>query len=472
MITLMRNKGTFLSAGEMDDNLHQLDINRVKLDTDAAVAGIKTFTKSPRGVDVLVDDVNQFQAFPISLLSTVSSTTTVVSVEIPVNPDSTKNKTWIQINSSNDVQTIFFKLSTEWDLFTNPRKIVSFGWYTFIEKSDGTVWACGYNYRGQLGLGDTINRNVFTKIDTQFDNPSKIACGYNHTFIEKNDGTVWGCGWNGTGGLGLGNNLSTEVFTQLSTEFNNPNKIALGGGNTFIEKSDGTVWACGYNDFSQLGLGDTLDRNVFTQLPDVTFPSKIACGYNHTFIEKNDGTVWGCGWNGTGACGTGDFSSRSVFTQLSTEFNNPNKIALGGGNTFIEKSDGTVWACGYNDFSQLGLGDTLDRNVFTQLPVEFNHPNKIKFENKSTFIEKSDGTVWACGYNDSGQFGLGNEMNTTVFTQIPNIISPSKITTGNESTFIEKSDGTVWACGWNGNGELGLGDTINRNVFTLIPKIP
>jgi alpha-tubulin suppressor-like RCC1 family protein len=371
MITLMRNKGTFLSAGEMDDNLHQLDINRVKLDTDAAVAGIKTFTKSPRGVDVLVDDVNQFQAFPISLLSTVSSTTTVVSVEIPVNPDSTKNKTWIQINSSNDVQTIFFKLSTEWDLFTNPRKIVSFGWYTFIEKSDGTVWACGYNYRGQLGLGDTINRNVFTKIDTQFDNPSKIACGYNHTFIEKNDGTVWGCGWNGTGGLGLGNNLSTEVFTQLSTEFNNPNKIALGGGNTFIEKSDGTVWACGYNDFSQLGLGDTLDRNVFTQLP-----------------------------------------------------------------------------------------------------VEFNHPNKIKFENKSTFIEKSDGTVWACGYNDSGQFGLGNEMNTTVFTQIPNIISPSKITTGNESTFIEKSDGTVWACGWNGNGELGLGDTINRNVFTLIPKIP
>jgi alpha-tubulin suppressor-like RCC1 family protein len=36
--------------------------------------------------------------------------------------------------------------------FTNPNKIVLSGNFTFIEKSDGTVWSCGYNYDGQLGL--------------------------------------------------------------------------------------------------------------------------------------------------------------------------------------------------------------------------------------------------------------------------------------------------------------------------------
>jgi alpha-tubulin suppressor-like RCC1 family protein len=344
--------------------------------------------------------------------------------------------------------------------------------HTFIEKSDGTVWCCGGNGYGQLGLGDETDRDVFTKIDTQFDNPNKIACGYDHTFIEKSDGTVWACGQTAYGQLGFVGEANRDVFARIDTQFDNPNKIVLGHENSFIEKSDGTVWACGYNSAGQLGFGDTSGRDVFTQLTDVTFPNKIVPGYNHTFIEKSDGTVWGCGWNGSGALGTGDFSSSGNLRQISTEFNTPNKIVLGGGNTFIEKSDGTVWACGYNNFSQLGLGDTDNRNVFTQLPIEFNHPKKIKTENKSTLIEKSDGTVWACGYNDNGQFGLGNEVNTDVFTQIPNIISPIKITTNNSSTLIEKSDGTFWVCGNNRNGQLGLGDTYNRSVFALIPKIP
>jgi alpha-tubulin suppressor-like RCC1 family protein len=36
---------------------------------------------------------------------------------------------------------------------------------TFIEKSDGIVWACGYNTSGQLSLVDTIDRNVFTQLE-------------------------------------------------------------------------------------------------------------------------------------------------------------------------------------------------------------------------------------------------------------------------------------------------------------------
>jgi alpha-tubulin suppressor-like RCC1 family protein len=31
--------------------------------------------------------------------------------------------------------------------------------------TEGYVWAVGYNYFGQLGLGDNVNRNIPTKIE-------------------------------------------------------------------------------------------------------------------------------------------------------------------------------------------------------------------------------------------------------------------------------------------------------------------
>ena len=53
--------------------------------------------------------------------------------------------------------------------------------YAVILKTDGSVWACGYNNRGQLGLGDTTNRDTFTQVTTNINNDVKqIACSDSH----------------------------------------------------------------------------------------------------------------------------------------------------------------------------------------------------------------------------------------------------------------------------------------------------
>ena len=76
--------------------------------------------------------------------------------------------------------------------------------HSLILKNDNTLWGCGDNYYGELGLGDGTNRTTFTQITTNTNDIKKISCGFDHIVILKNDDTLWGCGRNDYGQLGLG----------------------------------------------------------------------------------------------------------------------------------------------------------------------------------------------------------------------------------------------------------------------------
>ena len=133
-------------------------------------------------------------------------------------------------------------------------------------KNDGTLWSCGYNYNGQLGLGDYNIRSTFTQVTTNANDIKSVYCGEYHTFILKNDGTLWSCGYNNFGGLGLGNNITRTTFTQVTANADDVKSVYCGCHYTFMLKNDGTLWSCGNNSYGQLGLGDTSYRTTFTEV--------------------------------------------------------------------------------------------------------------------------------------------------------------------------------------------------------------
>ena len=290
--------------------------------------------------------------------------------------------------------------------------------HSLILKNDGTLWGCGQNAFGQLGLGDKTNRTTFTQITTNTDDVKSVYCGGSHTIILKNDGTLWSCGWNGNGGLGLGDTTNRTTFTQITTNANNIKEIYCGMYHTFILKNDGTLWSTGYNGSGNLGLGDTNYRITFTQVTTNTDNIKeIYCGIYHTFILKNDGTLWGCGYNYYGGLGLGDTTDRTTFTQVTTNTDDIKSVYCGGDHTLILKNDGTLWGCGHNS-GQLGLGDTNDRNTFTQITDNSDDIKQVYCGYNYTLILKNDGTLWGCGYNSHGQLGLENTGDTYTFTEI------------------------------------------------------
>ena len=146
-----------------------------------------------------------------------------------------------------------------------------------------TMFACGDNSEGELGLGDEENRNTFTAVPALPDGrvAKQVIAGGNHTMILAEDGTVFACGYNNDGQLGLGDNEDRNTFTavRLTVRRDEQGKkrpeevievvakeLVAGNHHTIIVGGDtafGVVFACGWNYYGQLGLGDTQNRNTF-----------------------------------------------------------------------------------------------------------------------------------------------------------------------------------------------------------------
>ncbi|MCH8494816.1 MAG: T9SS type A sorting domain-containing protein [Balneolales bacterium] len=69
-------------------------------------------------------------------------------------------------------------------------------------KSDGTLWTWGANRNGQLGNGNTFNRNIPTQIsELQF---TEISSKWSHSLAKAEDGSIYAWGENYTGAVGNG----------------------------------------------------------------------------------------------------------------------------------------------------------------------------------------------------------------------------------------------------------------------------
>ena len=211
-----------------------------------------------------------------------------------------------------------------------------------------------------------------------------------------------------------------------------PVVIAIGGGarDSVFLKSDGTVWDLGFNWYGKLGDGTfstfsppdfSNDRHLPVQVHGpgntgyLNSITAIMGGESHNFALKSDGTVWAWGWNSMGQLGDGTFTDRYTPVQVSGL---SSVIALGGRgyHSLALRSDGTVWAWGFNSSGQLGDGTTTNRNV----PVLVDGLDDVIAVTGGGFFSLAllpDHTLMAWGENEYGQLGDGT--NTFSLSPVP-----------------------------------------------------
>ena len=274
------------------------------------------------------------------------------------------------------------RVGTSW-IYGDPA--IDYDWYAIgVGEEDTTLRDSLASILQEEGVEITEEddmASLITKVDEEFDklNSSKnivqieTTAGGANTFIVKNDGSLWVSGYNNYGELGLGHEETVRTLTQVTTNINNDVKeVSCGAVTAMLVKNDGTLWACGKNGYGSLAIPDVSETATFIQVPGIDNVKHILCGYYFALAIKNDGSLWGCGSNGQGQLGLGDTKGRSTFTQVTTNINYDVKdfycTNTNNENTvFIVKNDGSVWACGYNNYGSLGTGGTDNKNVFTQI---------------------------------------------------------------------------------------------------------
>jgi hypothetical protein len=82
-----------------------------------------------------------------------------------------------------------------------------------------------------------------------------VAAGESHTLALSSSGTVYGCGSNEEGQLGLGDDVKESLVMRKIPLPAKCNAIAAGPSGSMFNTEDGKIYVCGNNDMGQLGLG-------------------------------------------------------------------------------------------------------------------------------------------------------------------------------------------------------------------------
>jgi alpha-tubulin suppressor-like RCC1 family protein len=347
-----------------------------------------------------------------------------------------------------------------------------------IDESDN-IWTWGYNNYGQLGDGYNL---YIRDYPLQLDSIKKfktISTGGNHTLAIDVLDYLWAWGDNFHGQLGKGecgsildsptyNSFEFEsplYFSKSPLSINQDTKFkVISAGSTYSLAIDefGNLWTWGDNYYGQLCDGTNENRCFPVMIKSDTKFQTVSTKGEHTLAIDDLGNLWACGNNFYGQLGNGydytssdrlflvPFESETKFKFVSSGINHSMAIDMGG----------NIWACGINNYGQLGNGTNTDKTTFTKIE------SKTKFKTVSAgydytlAIDESD-NLWVCGENNNCQLGDGTNKVKYSFVKIMSDVKFGSISAGYDNSFAIDKSGQLY--GW-GLKKSNLGIGIEKNL--------
>jgi alpha-tubulin suppressor-like RCC1 family protein len=338
-----------------------------------------------------------------------------------------------------------------------------------------TLYIDSSNNRVGIGSIPDASYNFYVKGNTKIKGDLVINGTTSIQDTSNNTVTSFNLTNNGTGPAIIVNQLGDQPIAKF-TDDNNPVLFIANNGLTGVGKVDPS-----YNlDIMGTALvkqnlnvnnGLSLIKPVATELDII----QVSGGYaTSMFLRKSDGAVFGCGYN-YGSLGVG-WRPEQYFIKLYQTLGvngvgyitNIIQIHDSGNHGLFLRNDGAVFASGNNANGQLGINSTDNQATLQQVRGVGGNGYisdivQVTAGESSFFLRGTDGAVFGCGNNGSGELGINLTGRKQTLQQVLGVGGVGYITGitqisayGSHVLFLRGSDGAVFACGNTYFGQLGL----------------
>jgi alpha-tubulin suppressor-like RCC1 family protein len=268
--------------------------------------------------------------------------------------------------------------------------------------------------------------------------------------LDGNGNHFFACGDNERGQLGTGDTIEKETFTQV----NLPVKfISLSAGykdhSLGIAEWDRSLWSWGSNKYGQLGQGDEVTKLTQpTQIPDTHSFVQISAGHRFSLALDSNEHVWSFGNDDSGRLGLGDgFANRFRPTRIES-LSNIKSVSAGLGFGIVLDHSGSLWSFGENYFGQLGHGDREAR--WSPCKIEgIPQIVQVSSGNHYNLILDYQGGVLSFGKNGYGQLGHSGTENKNIPEMIPNLVDIVQIFAAGNTSIVKNDSQQVFIFGRN-----------------------
>ena len=261
----------------------------------------------------------------------------------------------------------------------------------FLTK-DGHVYTRGANWCGQLGLGDFISRyrkdGVFMPIRIRdLENIIDIEVASHRTFCLNQIGQVYAFGLNSNGELGVGDTVNRNA-PQLIIALQHTIIISIQAYSdvTYFLDMNGQVYVCGGADSNiALGLGkhQAYELNLPKQIANLPAIKTIIPGGRCVFFLSESGEVYSCGANYVGQLGLEDNKTR--FRPTKVNLDPIRQVGAYWNSTFFLTNKKEVFVCG-----KLGHAESLtgvsDCKPYSLVKLAIAPIVKLRIEREIIFI--------------------------------------------------------------------------------------
>lgn len=312
-----------------------------------------------------------------------------------------------------------------------------------------------------------------------------VDAGDATTYAIRDDGTLWSCGWNEKGQLGVPGVAERTAEWQMVGQDTDWKKAVGGKAYAFFIKADGSLWAVGTQENGVQGTGDGVDHRQPVRVGTDSDWADVAAsrfwGYSAIGL-KTDGSIWGWGSNSSSQLGLDGAGARVTPERIGTD-NDWKMVTMGVSHTMAIKADGSLWATGDNHSNLLGMalaGGEYEPaySVLTRVTTLDGPVAQVSgCEQTTTFAIGEGGTVtrvYALGSNANGGLGdgkgklLSGSSSDMPFSLVP--VKPllpggivcSVLSSGQNYSMVVTADGKMYGWGNNRGGQLGDGTEYDR----------